>query len=149
MLKADLKFWKNYWLWKFSRREEKDSVNLCKFLLEEKGADPNVCMYVTSACHRTARFGNEILLPSLLENPKFSIPVDGVDKLGWTSLHNAALFGEKDCAKLLLQNGADPYIESPDGLAIDIARKYNRTNVVKLLEDWQEDVAPRTKLPKF
>ncbi|XP_065843203.1 poly [ADP-ribose] polymerase tankyrase-like [Oscarella lobularis] len=151
MLKADLKFWKNYWLWKFSRKEDPESVEFCKFLLEEKGADPNVFIYITSAFHRTARFGNKNLLRYLLESPEFSTPVNGADKLGWTSLHNAALFGEKKCAELLLLNGADLHIESRDGMAIDIARKYNRTKVVKLLEDGQHEsykVAPRTKLPK-
>ncbi|XP_065843070.1 ankyrin-1-like isoform X2 [Oscarella lobularis] len=147
-LKKDLKFLKNYWLWKFSRKEDPESVEFCKRLLEEKGANPNACMYVTSAFHRTARFGNKNLLTYLLENPKFSTAVNRADKLDWTSLHNAALFGEKDCAELLLLNYADPDIESRDGMAIDIAREYNRKNVVKLLEDWQEDVAPRTKRPK-
>ena len=139
----DLKFWRDYWLWKFSRKEDWRSVNFCKFLLEE-GANPNASIYVNSPFHRTARFGNKNLLRYLLENRKFFTHVDAVNKLGWTSLHNAALFDEEECAYLLLIYGADSHIASRDGMAIDIARRYNCTNVVKLLKDLEDEVRGRT-----
>lgn len=37
---------------------------------------------------------------------------DCVDYEGWTPLHAAALWGQKEAAALLLKNGADPNIKN-------------------------------------
>ena len=150
----DIKFWINFWLWKFSATQ--DQVPLCIYLIRE-GARPTEVFYITSAFHRAARFGNTELLRYLLDpNMKKRWPevVHSVDKLGWTALHNASLNNQEHCILLLLQHGADWGKTTREGTALDIAKKYHSQRVVKLLEDQyqrddddDDDDAVRTRSP--
>ena len=124
----DIKFWINFWLWKFSATQ--DQVPLCIYLIRE-GARPTEVFYITSAFHRAARFGNTELLRYLLDpNMKKRWPevVHSVDKLGWTALHNASLNNQEHCVLLLLQHGADWGKTTREGTALDIAKKYHIAN---------------------
>ena len=109
-------------------------------------------MFITSAFHRAARFGNDQFLNCLLDTQERSSGiVNKVDQLGWTALHNAALNDQEACVKLLLDHGADWRIETREGSALDIAEEYNKKSVVKLFESQcQSDRdAVRTRLPSF
>ncbi|XP_065843094.1 uncharacterized protein [Oscarella lobularis] len=137
-LKKNIEFWINFWLWKFSASKDSESVRFCESLIKERGADPTVPMFITSAFHRAARFGNYEVLGYLLERRKrWRGIVNSADQLGWTALHNAALNDQEACAKLLLDHGADWRIETREGSALDIAEEYNNKSVVKLFENAQ------------
>ena len=113
-------------------------MRFCESLIKERGADPTVPMFITSAFHRAARFGNYEVLGYLLERRKrWRGIVNSADQLGWTALHNAALNDQEACAKLLLDHGADWRIETREGSALDIAEEYNNKSVVKLFENAQ------------
>ncbi len=54
---------------------------------------------------------------------------------GGTPLHEAAASGSAGMVRLLLQRGTDPAIRSATGAAaLDIAREYNNTAAIAVLE---------------
>jgi HrpA-like RNA helicase len=58
---------------------------------------------------------------------------------GATALGAAAFHGRTDVATVLLSNGADPSITTHNGMtARDLAAQCNRTDIVELLEEWEE-----------
>ncbi len=73
----------------------------------------------------------ESLLESLRES-KDMLTVE--DEEGWTMLHRDALAGNATIVKILLKQGADPKVKTPDGdTALDLARIFGWKHVIKLL----------------
>jgi DNA-binding CsgD family transcriptional regulator len=76
---------------------------------------------------RTARVG------SLLQR---GTPVNGADKYGTTPLYKAAVQGETEIVRMLLEAGADPDRESrgeDEGRPLCAAASWGRTDIVRLL----------------
>ena len=67
-------------------------------------------------------------------------PVNAVNYSGQTALWHAAGQGNLPLVRTLLAHGADPKIKAKgqQGTALDVAREYGHTAVVKLLEKAQE-----------
>ncbi len=65
-------------------------------------------------------------------------------KSGFTALMAAACYGRVEIAKLLLEKGADQYVQDSKGFsAIDFARKMNKKSVLELL-DYDPDAPKNT-----
>ena len=63
------------------------------------------------------------------------IDVNAQDEFGFTALHYAAYSGLGKCVEYLLTHGADPFIETNEGLtACDLAIKENHQNTAHFLE---------------
>jgi ankyrin repeat protein len=55
----------------------------------------------------------------------------------WTPLHVAALCGQVDVARLLLENCADPSIRDREGRTpLDLARENDHEDVAKVIEEF-------------
>ncbi|WP_238159385.1 ankyrin repeat domain-containing protein [Priestia megaterium] len=56
---------------------------------------------------------------------------------GWTSLHEAALLGAEDIAKLLIENGAEIQVKKDDDQTpLDVAIEKGQEDVVNLLKTY-------------
>jgi ankyrin repeat protein len=63
-----------------------------------------------------------------------NINIQGSD--GWTPLMYAVVYKRIDCINFLLDMGADPTIKNKAGKkAVDIAKNYDRTKIIKILEE--------------
>jgi HrpA-like RNA helicase len=66
---------------------------------------------------------------------------------GATALVAAAFHGRTDVASVLLANGADPSIETNNGMnARACAAQCNRTDIVELLDEWEEQARAADEL---
>ena len=60
--------------------------------------------------------------------------VNTKNRMGWTPLHNAAGFGQKEVAELLIAKGADVNAKDKDGVTpLDAAIGLKRTETIDLL----------------
>lgn len=77
-------------------------------LIVERGADVNAVAGLLGGTplHYSSMFGDDPEIPRILL--AHGADVNGVNKHGWTSLHNAMLNGSPAIAELLLAHGADP-----------------------------------------
>lgn len=83
--------------------------------------------------HYAARWGNVPMLQSYL---KAGAHVDSKTKNKETSLHKCARWNTKDCAILLLKNGANPTIKNSDGnIPSDMT---NEPETIFLLDHFEE-----------
>ncbi len=57
-----------------------------------------------------------------LINTKTSEYLNIQDKHGTTALHIACFFNKKNIIKLLLKNGADPYIKDNNGISLELSK---------------------------
>jgi ankyrin repeat protein len=73
----------------------------------------------TTALHIASHFGLEITLHKLLDQG--ILPIDGTSKMGSTALIKAASRGHVSLVKLLLQRGANPYLENWYGNSLHCA----------------------------
>lgn len=63
-------------------------------------------------------------------------PINAADKFGTTPLYRAAVQGEREIVRLLLEAGADPNLESgaeDEGMPLCAAASWGRTEIVRLL----------------
>jgi ankyrin repeat protein len=64
--------------------------------------------------------------------------VNLISKDGWTALHKAANNGHTQVVKLLLDKGANRYVQYKDGsTALDLATKAGHQDIIKLLNPGQ------------
>ncbi|KAF9416022.1 hypothetical protein BGZ94_010333 [Podila epigama] len=70
--------------------------------------------------HLSAMKGFELLVGALLANPELEI--DGLDMNGYSALHYACWRGEVNCARMLVDHGADVMLRSIHGVgSVDLA----------------------------
>jgi hypothetical protein len=114
--------------WKVSSKQPKKVKQIDQDLLNSAyfGNDLDVRKYIAMGgdinfmedrdgwmgIHYAARWGNIPMLQSYL---KAGADVDSKTKNKETSLHKCARWNTKDCAILLLKNGANPTIKNSDG----------------------------------
>ena len=106
--------------------------------LLENGADPNIpAANSMRVCplHSAAAVNDHTLahdLAALLID--YGAEVNAQQEGGYTPLHEAALSGKTELARLLLAHGANPTLPTDDGtLPADLAAKHNRREVQALL----------------
>jgi len=84
-----------------------------------------------------AKEGNIIDVQNLLDS---GADINAKNNIGWTALKYAAFRGEKGCVDLLLKVGAKIDAKTNDeNTALDLAKKNNHIEVVRLLEAAMED----------
>lgn len=102
--------------------------------LIDKGAEINRPGW--TALHYAAAAGHLAIVRKLLENAAY---IDAESPNKTTPLMLAARAGHEKALLLLLEEGADVLIKNELGLdAIDFARSQGRTQIIKLLEQWQK-----------
>ena len=52
--------------------------------------------------------------------------IDSCDNAGFTALHEAVTKGHYECVELLLQQGANPNVQSTDGTRYDLYDSYDQ-----------------------
>jgi uncharacterized protein len=113
--------------------------DLVQWLLDN-GADPNIgsanSMRVrpihSAAANKDHALAHAISVALLDYGAEVNVQQEG----GFTPLHEAALSGKTELARLLLAYGADPGLAADDGTRpADLAAKHNRTEVLALLQD--------------
>ncbi|XP_032232827.2 uncharacterized protein LOC5508150 isoform X2 [Nematostella vectensis] len=95
--------------------------------LMQKGADPSLLIDGVSALHIAVAMTSSLgyHLTRLFLDAGADPNVRSVD--GLTPVHVAAMWGKKECLKLLLSRGGNPYDEDDDGLtAIDLAKAFEQ-----------------------
>lgn len=91
---------------------------------------PEECLSLTPL-HIVAHFGLERLAREFLSRDTF--PVDAVSKMGSTPLILAASRGNASVVELLLERGADPYIENWYGNSLHCAAESGKSNTISEL----------------
>jgi len=100
--------------------------------LIEAGADPNEG---TSILHASCDWHFAHLIPALCYLSKAGWNVNARDSSGQSALHKAAFLGYTSAVRTLAGLGADPMVKDTLGFTpLDLARRWNKTGVVKLLE---------------
>ncbi len=101
--------------------------------LLEKGIDPNFTVAPGDPLiHRSARQGNWEIVTLLL---KYGASINGLDKMGRTILHYAAISGEMNSCIYFLQNGANREITDSNGdSSFSLAKKNNFNGIADLLK---------------
>src|SRR5256885_8150896 len=96
------------------------------------GGDTTCCVLIDQLT--SAILGSRVArVASLLRR---GVPVNGADKNGTTPLYKAAVQGETEIVRVLLEAGADPNLESggqDEGTPLCAAASWGRTEVVRLL----------------
>jgi ankyrin repeat protein len=110
--------------------EMKESINIRIDILDIDGR---------SILYNCIKYNNIDLILLLLEYDKTNIGIsilDIPDRLGLTSLHYTVVFNNFTAFKLLLENKADPYIQSKAGMNVFItALTYKRNDMILYLID--------------
>ncbi len=119
-------------------------------LLIANGAEINAKgIAKSSALYVAASSGNKEVVEFLIANgAEINAPV-GDDE--WTALSIAAFRGWKDIVILLIENGANVHWQSPltNKTALDHAREKGRSEVIKLLEKFEQPPTPSIPLPEL
>ena len=103
----------------------------CLKLLLDANADPNVQSITgDTPLHLTAENDKAQCMKLLLQANAY---VDTITNGGVTALHKACLQGKYECALLLLKARANPNILVEVCSALDLAIRYDRQEIVKLL----------------
>lgn len=103
-------------------------------LLVERGADVNKPGW--TPLHYAATGGHQAIAAFLLDQNAY---IDADAPNGNTPLMMAALYGNAETVKLLLDAGADPGLRNRAGQrALDLARQGSRPDAIRMLEQAQE-----------
>ena len=112
-----------------------DGDSKAVLILLKKGADANAPFPIvgTRALMVAAAHGHKDTVRALLDA---GADVNAEDFTGWTALHSAALKGDPEIVRLLLEHGGTPgnarwFIRSPLGLAEGLGHK----DIVPLLKE--------------
>lgn len=90
-------------------------------------------MSLTDALIRTVQFGEAGNMEYLLNA---GVDINTKTEQGYTILMEAAVYGYKDIAQLLIQRGADPHVRAPDGeTALSLAEKNFRADIADMLKE--------------
>ncbi|KAI1824958.1 ankyrin repeat-containing domain protein [Xylaria intraflava] len=92
--------------------------------------------------HKAAENGHVDLLQEFLAISSVNESINDLDVLGYSPLHYAAQYGQKDAVSLLLRSGAQANIVTNDGLnstALHLASKIGRLEVARILVDHGAD----------
>ncbi|OBT73030.1 hypothetical protein VF21_07727 [Pseudogymnoascus sp. 05NY08] len=92
--------------------------------------DPEEC-YSTTALHTASHFGLENTLGKLLDES--ILPIDAKTKMGSTPLIKAASRGHVSLVRMLLQKGANKYLENLYGNALHCAAEAGHSNTINEL----------------
>lgn len=92
--------------------------------------DPEEC-YSTTALHAASHFGLENTLRKLLDED--ILPIDAKTKMGSTPLIKAASRGHVSLVRMLLQKGANKYLENLYGTALHCAAEAGYSNTINEL----------------
>lgn len=109
------------------------NLAMVKEAVQKKVVDPNFTLDKgsTALMHASAR-GHVNIVKYLLS---LKVNINAQDPNGTTALMWAAHRGQKEVAQVLVKKGADPFIKRDDGnRALDIARRWNRGEIVKMLK---------------
>ena len=107
----------------------KGHVDLVKQLID-KDADVNKSGW--APLHYAASGAKSLVISMLLEHSAY---IDAESPNGSTPLMMAALYGNADCVKILLEAGADPTLKNQQGLnAADFANRASRTDSLLLID---------------
>jgi len=107
----------------------KGHVDLVNLLIA-KDADVNKSGW--APLHYAASGAKPAIMTILLEHSAY---IDAESPNGSTPLMMAAMYGNADCVKLLLDAGADPTLKNEQGLdAADFARRVSRSDSLTLIE---------------
>ncbi len=109
--------------------------------LIDKGAEINRPGW--TALHYAAASGNLPILRKLLAHSAY---IDAESPNKTTPLMLAARAGHTKAVQLLLEEGADVLLKNELGLdAVDFARSQQRTEIARLLDEWQSKAAARQR----
>ncbi len=97
------------------------------------GEEPVSAEFTVSKFILTAEHGSADDIAKMIDEGKLSVNTKDGD--GWTPLISAAVFGNSDAVRYLLERGADPELKDNKGMtAFDHARKRARTEVINIIK---------------
>lgn len=96
--------------------------------------------------HRASLSGKAAALRWLALEEKWAIDINATTNYGDSALHLAARVGSVEAVRALLELGIDDSLPSQHGTALDVARRANHKEVVRLLEEWTHEApSPRMR----
>ncbi|PVD18899.1 hypothetical protein C0Q70_21457 [Pomacea canaliculata] len=119
-------------------------------MLLRKGADitikdinGHVALHRACVGHRASTV--RLLIKSGHCDPHMRCPQNG-----WVALHEAAMRGNVECVKALLELNATPYPRNDDReTPVDVAKKYGRLDVIKVFENYRPPEAKTSRKDWF
>ncbi len=107
-------------------------------VLLENGADMTITGELMKAhpAHKAGYMGHPKVMALLAGHPDFKKIMDLQGPFnGYTALHDSVWHGSYECAKILVDTGANIHLKGWDGMtALDLAKKYGYKDIVELLE---------------
>jgi ankyrin repeat protein len=135
--------------------DDRDSTPLIMAILENKNDLANILIdrganlnmkdiYGRTPLHFAAQKKNSFVLQKLLENPE--IKIESMDSVNVSPLSYAATFGDIDCIRILLDNGANINSEDINSWTpLFYAVQYGKIDAVKLLIDRGANILKKNK----
>jgi len=115
-------------------------VTITRMLLDRHANPDHDSMFGTPLLLAAAKGRSEIVSLLIKAGASVDNPSSLKDFHGCSPLLAAALLGHTECVRVLLASGANPKLRNDDGkTALMLAKGNNHTEVVRLLESYQDD----------